>query len=78
MRKIGPLPGERVARDGAFTSRRGPGEGLLQSPLSASTQSPRTKLTSTRESTGGGLAFSSLWRFRYFILTSFWAANFDF
>jgi hypothetical protein len=24
-----PLPGERVARDGAFTSRRGPGEGSL-------------------------------------------------
>jgi len=24
-----PLPGERVARDGAFISRRGPGEGLV-------------------------------------------------
>jgi len=28
-RKTSPLPGERVGRDGAFTSRRGPGEGSL-------------------------------------------------
>jgi len=27
-----PLPGQRVDRDGAFTSRRGPGEGALARP----------------------------------------------
>ena len=30
-RNASPLPGERVSRDGAFSSRRGTGEGLLSS-----------------------------------------------